>query len=105
MEDKQFTCWMCHHFNYSDIHRGHKVVSLEEAFQKLRVEYKENLGLLLGIRQFVERRLLYLNQSRETFKKDLETSEKVIDSYINSIIKELQTVQEEKKRECRELHL
>lgn len=46
-----------------------------------------------------------MNQSRETFKKDLETSEKVIDNYINSIIKELQIVQEDKKRECRELHL
>ena len=45
---------MCHHFNYSDIHRGHKVVSLEEAYRKLRLEYKENLGLLLQIKQFVD---------------------------------------------------
>eukprot|EP00347_Sterkiella_histriomuscorum_P000465 403375754 len=104
LDDKQFTCWMCHHFNYSDVHRGHKVVSLEEAYRKLRVEYKENLGLLLCIKQFVDRRLSYLNQCRDNFKKDLETAEKQIDSYINKLIRELQAVQEEKKKECRELY-
>jgi hypothetical protein len=36
MDDKTFTCWMCHHFNYSEKHRGHKVVSMEEAYRRLR---------------------------------------------------------------------
>ncbi len=69
MDDKQFTCWMCHHFNYSDVHRGHKVVSLEEAYRKLRIEYKENLGLLMCLKQFVDQRLNYLNECRAQFKK------------------------------------
>ena len=95
---------MCHHFNYSDVHRGHKVVSLEEAYRKLRVEYKENLGLLLSIKQFVDRRLDYLENSRYHFKRDLETAEKRIDAYIENLIKELQKVQDEKKKACRELY-
>jgi len=59
---------MCHHFNYSDVHRGHKVVSLEEAYRKLRLEYKENLGLLLCLRTFVQERLNYLNDCKLKFK-------------------------------------
>jgi hypothetical protein len=49
-------------------------VSLEEAYRKLRVEYKENLGLLLSIKQFVDKRLQYLNECRDTFKKVLFSS-------------------------------
>jgi NAD+--asparagine ADP-ribosyltransferase len=60
---------MCHHFHYSDIHRGHKVVSLEEAYRKLKIEYKENHGLLLQMKQFVDKRLNYFQSSRDKLKK------------------------------------
>lgn len=46
IDDKTFTCWMCHNFNYSDDHRGHKVVGLEEAYQLLKEESQDNLTLI-----------------------------------------------------------
>lgn len=54
MDDKQFTCWMCHHFNYSEKHRGHKVVPMEEAYRRLRMEYRENKDLLKNIQEMVD---------------------------------------------------
>lgn len=94
---------MCHHFNYSDIHWGHTIVPLEEAYRKLRLEYKENLGLLLSMKQFVDKRLNYFETCRSKFKKDKEEAEKSIDIYIIALIRELKKVQEEKKKGIQEL--
>lgn len=46
LDDKQFTCWMCHNYNFSDDHRGHKVVGLEEAYRILRTENIGNFTFL-----------------------------------------------------------
>lgn len=37
LDDNQFICWMCHNFNYADEHRGHRVVSLAEAYKIIKV--------------------------------------------------------------------
>ena len=50
---------MCHHFNYGDKHRGHKVVPLNKAYEVIKKKYLENQLYLEGIEKVCMKRLLY----------------------------------------------
>lgn len=62
------------------------------------MEYRENKDLLGNIQEMVDQRVKYLENCRKTFSTQQESQQKKIDSYIDSIIKELLKIKEEKKK-------
>jgi hypothetical protein len=53
LDDKLFTCWMCHNFNYSGDHQGHNVVPLNKAYESLKLECDCNVSLIKTIDDLV----------------------------------------------------
>lgn len=90
---------MCHNYNFSDDHRGHKVVSLEEAYSILRTENMENLSLMNSMNKFVNQRSSYLDKCRNKMKSDRHIAEKQIDDYFTKIIEDFKALKEKKINE------
>ena len=82
---------MCHNFNYSDEHRGHRVVSLPEAYKIIKKQSIQNLNLLDRMLNLVNYRIRYTTQCRHDIENDLKRWEAEITEYTgkslyNSII-------------------
>ena len=63
---------MCHNFNYSDEHRGHRVVSLPEAYKIIKKQSIQNLKLLDRMLNLVNYRIRYTTQCRHDIENDLK---------------------------------
>ena len=71
LDDNHFICWMWHNFNYSDDHRGHKVVSLPEAYKIIKKQSVVNLELLEKMQNLTANRLKYISNARKSIGRDL----------------------------------
>lgn len=90
---------MCHNFNYSDEHRGHKVVTLAEAYKVIKKQATLNLNLLEKMQNLVQYRIRYTNQCRYDIERDLRKSQKSLAEYIDKIINDLYLLKQQKMDE------
>jgi len=104
LDDNQFICWMCHNFNYSDEHRGHRVVSLEEAYDVIKNQSEHNLELLDRMNSLVHFRIRYTNQCRVDIETDLKKAKKKLTTYTDKIIADIHSLEERKIQELDEEH-
>jgi hypothetical protein len=102
LDDNQFICWMCHNFNYSDEHRGHRVVSLSDAYKVIKKQATLNLNLLERMQNLVQYRVRYTNQCRYDIERDLRKSQKSLSEYIDKIINDLYLLKQQKMDELME---
>ncbi|CAI2360886.1 unnamed protein product [Moneuplotes crassus] len=105
LDDNHFICWMCHNFNYSDEHSGHKVVGLPEAYKIIKKQSVTNLNLLERMKVIVDERIKYTKKCRHIIDADLKSSKISLNDYIDKIINELNSLRERKTQELDEEHL
>lgn len=96
---------MCHNFNYSDEHRGHRVVGLPEAYKIIKKQSVTNLSLLERMKNMVDKRIKYSSKCRHIIDADLKNSKKTLNEYIDKIITDLHILRDQKIEELEEEHL
>ncbi|CAI2359467.1 unnamed protein product [Moneuplotes crassus] len=104
LDDNHFICWMCHNFNYSDEHRGHKVVGLPEAYQIIKKQSIANLDLLERMKRIVDDRIKYASNCRHIIEADCNNAKISLNEYIDKIISDLNALRERKIQELDEEH-
>ena len=87
---------MWHNFNYSDDHRGHKVVTIPEAYKVIKKQSVQNLNLLERMQNLVKHRIRYTSQCRFQIDSDLKVCQKNLNEYCDKIINDINILRKEK---------
>ena len=99
LDDNQFICWMCHNFNYSDDHRGHRVVTIPEAYKIIKKQSVQNLNLLERMQDIAKHRTRYTSQWRYKIDTDLKIWQKSLNDYWDKIINDINILRKQKLEE------